>query len=136
MPYLSILMIRTSLLYLATGSTLGALLLTSKAYPTLQSSLWTYLPLHTELLLFGWLLQFSLGVAYWIFPRFGKNRPQSHLAYLSFLLLNTGVLWNCLNYLLQLHSLIPLAKTLEILAILSFLLHIWPRIKAFQHQPH
>jgi len=28
------------------------------------------LPIHIEVLIFGWIIQFTLGTAYWILPRF------------------------------------------------------------------
>jgi hypothetical protein len=71
-PRLSCWFIRASLLYLAVGFTLGALLLVHKGIP-LHPALWRMLPPHLECLLLGWTLQLALGVAFWILPRFPQG---------------------------------------------------------------
>src|ERR1041384_2259329 len=62
-----------ALLYLGAGFTLGALLLVNKG-SGFAPGLWRWLPVHFELLLIGWFVQLVMGVAYWIFPRFGMTR--------------------------------------------------------------
>jgi cbb3-type cytochrome oxidase subunit 1 len=81
-------------LYLALGLTLGGLLLWNKGVP-LGAPVGGLLPLHIEASLVGWVLQLVMGVAYWIFPRFGMTpaqRGREELAWLSFWLVNAG-LW-------------------------------------------
>ena len=60
MPRLSVLFVRTALLYLAMGFTLGALLLMGKGIPAWQPGVWRLLPAHYECLLLGWTLQFAV----------------------------------------------------------------------------
>ena len=62
MPRLSVWMIRTALVHLLVGFTLGALLLANKGVP-IHPMVWRLLPIHIELLLLGWTLQLALGVA-------------------------------------------------------------------------
>lgn len=87
------LMIRLALIYFLIGSTIGALILTNKAYH-FNSSLWELLPVHIEFMIFGWIIQFTLGVAYWILPRFfgGEDRGKTYWSYLMILLFNLGIL--------------------------------------------
>ncbi|MEX0609329.1 MAG: cbb3-type cytochrome c oxidase subunit I [Balneolaceae bacterium] len=92
MVFQSRLMIRLALMYFLIGSTLGGLILTNKAYH-FDSSLWELLPVHIEFMIFGWIIQFTLGVAYWILPRFfGEDgRGKTWLATIMVLLFNLGI---------------------------------------------
>jgi heme/copper-type cytochrome/quinol oxidase subunit 1 len=91
------------------------------------------MPVHAEFLLIGWTLQFAMGVAYWILPRFqgGASRASEAAARAAFILLNAG-LW--LPLLAAIPRLSPVAHVLgrsaEVLAALAFLIHAWPRVKA------
>ena len=93
MPRVSRWLIHASLVYLALGFTLGALLLWSKGLP-LDPVVTRFLPAHIEFLLVGWTIQLVMGVATWIFPRFGV-RPSPYgseaAAWAAFALLNAGV---------------------------------------------
>lgn len=68
MPLLSRLMIRSAFLCLLVGFTLGGLILSAKG-GVVDLRVWAWLPVHIILLVNGWMLQLSLGVAYWIMPR-------------------------------------------------------------------
>ena len=129
MPPLSYWYVRTAMVYLVTGLTLGMLLLTHKGVP-LHPALWRLLPAHIEFLLLGWTLQFALGIAYWILPRFGSRRGNVRLAVLAFWLLNGGVwLTVCGYWFSGQWGLIELGRTLEAGAAATFVVHAWPRIK-------
>src|SRR5690242_2404973 len=93
MPRPSVWLIRTALLYLGAGFTLGALILFQKGIPY-WDGVWLLLPLHIEFVLIGWTTQFAMGVAYWILPRFlhGPARGDVRLVWLAYGLLNLGVL--------------------------------------------
>ena len=124
MPRLSVWMIRTALLALAAGATLGALLL---ADPGLAGGLARWRPLHAELLLVGWTVQLALGVAYWILPRFreGRERGREELAWTAFVLVNLGVV------LVGAGS--PAAgRGAEAIAAVAFAAQAWPRVKPFR----
>ena len=71
MPRLTRLYVRAALVYLILGFSLGALLLANKGLP-LHPALWAWLPAHIEFLLMGWIVQFALGIAFWIVPRFWR----------------------------------------------------------------
>ncbi len=131
MPRLSIWYIRTALLYLGIGFTLGALMLYQKGIP-LSRSLWRWLPTHIEFLLIGWLVQLALGVSFWILPRFihGPARGNEQLAWAAYLLINLGVLSAGAGQGLNAPpGLIVFGRVAEMLAALLFALQAWPRIK-------
>ncbi|MCB0212230.1 MAG: hypothetical protein KDJ52_23010 [Anaerolineae bacterium] len=129
MPRLSIWFIRAALLYLAAGVTVGGLLLGNKGLPV-TPWLWLVLPLHVEFLLFGWIMQLVLGVAFWIFPRFWRSRGNVTPAWIAFGLLNAGVWLAGLAPILGNSAwLLLLGRLAEAGAALAFGLHIWSRIK-------
>jgi hypothetical protein len=129
MPRLSVWMIRTALLHLLLGFTLGALLLANKGIP-ISPFLWRLLPIHLELLLIGWTVQLALGVAFWILPRFQNARPRATFAWGAYLLLNTGIVLVVANpFLVALPGLVLWGRIAEIGAAVAFALHAWPRVK-------
>ncbi len=133
MPRLSVLMIRASLAYLATGVLLGALMLADRGIP-LGNWVSRLRPLHIEFLLLGWTVQLALGMAYWILPRFrsGAERGRTSLAWAAFALLNGGVLAVGVGRAADAPAIVGLVgRCAEGLAAVSFALHAWPRVKAF-----
>jgi len=64
MPPVARLFVRTSLLMLVAGIGIGAIGLAEPSWLTRERSI-----THAHLLLVGWLLNFVLGVAWWMFPR-------------------------------------------------------------------
>lgn len=131
MPRLSRWAIRASLLYLALGFTLGALLLYNKGLP-LNPWLWSLLPAHIEFTLLGWTTQLALGVGFWILPRFarGPRRGNVRAAWAAFGLLNLGVWLVGLASPLGLSGVVPLLGRLaEAGAALAFGVHAWGRVK-------
>ncbi len=132
MPKLSRLFVRTALAYLVAGFTAGALMLANKGV-ALHPFLWRLLPLHVEFLLVGWTVQFIFGVAFWILPRFGTSRGPEGVVWLSYGLLNAGVLLAGVGGLLAGSPWPVLAGRLaEMGAIGAFVVNMWPRIKPFR----
>jgi hypothetical protein len=127
MPLLSRLYVRTALVWLATGTTLGGIILWSKASPI--PGAWQLLTAHITLVTWGWILQLSLGVAYWILPRFGAERPRPYLAAIAYSLINAALVIGAVASLLPLPWPGILVATLELLGLLSFALHAWPRVR-------
>lgn len=125
-------MIRAALLYLGIGFTFGALMLVNKGIP-LDPSLWRLLNIHVEFLLIGWTLQLAMGVAAWILPRFSAEPRYGALGLMwaAFALLNTGVLCVAAGSWAgePLTRLILAGRALELLAAVSFVAHIWRRVK-------
>ncbi|MCB0253048.1 MAG: hypothetical protein KDI55_04905 [Anaerolineae bacterium] len=129
MPRLSVWFIRASLMYLAAGFTLGALMLANKGL-RLEPFIWRLLPAHIEVMLVGWTVQLAMGVAYWILPRFQSSRGNTRAAWLAFVLLNGGVL-------LAVAAIAPGApagatlagRLLQAAAAIAFAVNAWPRVK-------
>lgn len=129
MPRLSVWMVRLSLIYFGAGFTFGALMLWNKGLPV-AGAVWRLLPLHVELALVGWTVQLAMGVAFWILPRFGGERPRAWLAWLAFGLLNAGVLAVCAGrWWPRVGGLIAVGRIAEALGVAAFAGHAWPRIK-------
>ena len=131
MPRLSVWFIRTGLLYLGVGFTLGALILFQKGVPY-AGAVWQLLPMHIEFLLVGWTMQLAMGVGFWILPRFihGAARGDERLVWLAYLVLNAGVLTVGIGAWLEVPRVILLVgRSAELLAALLFALHAWPRVK-------
>jgi hypothetical protein len=132
MPLVSVWFVRAALLYLGAGFTLGALLLANKG-SGFAPDLWRWLPVHFELLLIGWFVQLVMGVAYWIFPRFGMTkaaRGRESLAWLALALLNGGVGLACVGLLRERPSLVVAGRVAEVLAAATMAMNVWSRTRA------
>ena len=130
MPKLSVWLVRAALLHMGVGFLFGALLLFHKGIPIYPWA-WRLLTPHIELMIFGWTMQFVMGIAFWILPRFsGPARyGRVSLGWWSFGLFNAGLIaagfggWFALNPLLLAGRLLTLA------AVALFAVLIWPRVK-------
>jgi cbb3-type cytochrome oxidase subunit 1 len=133
LPRLSVWFVRTALVYLAIGFTLGAVLL---AAPGLQLGVPAarLRPVHIEFMLTGWMVQLALGVAFWILPRFrvGAERGREEIAWVSYALLNIGVMMAAAGGIMGLPAAVPfLGHAAQGVAAGAFALHAWPRVKVF-----
>lgn len=132
MPRLSQWAVRAAFMYLLLGFTVGALLLAHKGLP-LHPALWSWLPAHIEFLLFGWVVQLTMGMAFWILPRYWQQprRPNPGYATTAFVLLNLGIWLVVVGTTFRAGPWVVLAGRLaEVGAVLFFALHAWKRIVA------
>lgn len=134
MPQLSRYFVRSSLLCLGLGFTLGGLILTAKA-GFVTPDVWGWLPAHIILLLFGWLIQLALGVSYWILPRHsGGDRGRPRWAWGSFAAFQFGLLLVALSLLGQwitpAGGLLTPGVILLTLGVIAFAIHATPRIRS------
>lgn len=128
---LSVWVVRTALVYLGAGLLIGALMLMQKGVP-IEGSLLRLLPLHIEVVLIGWTLQLGMGIAFWILPRFSREPRYGRQAFgwLAYGLLNIGVLSVGVGQWLAAPPIIMfVGRVAEVLAVVSFAAHAWPRIK-------
>ena len=133
MPTVSIYLIRSAFIYLILGIGIGTLLLIDKGF-SFAPQIWFLLPIHIELLLSGWLLQFLMGVAYWMFPKFitGKTRGNKNVAVTMFILYNLGMIALLSAHLVtELNSLLILGRVLHFSSISCFVFLIWSRITTY-----
>ena len=84
---------------------------------------------HMEFLLAGWLIQLAMGVAFWVIPRFssGSSRGPVGLGWLSFALINSGILITALQFWFPVAVLV--GRIAEVLAGIFFVIGSWRRIK-------
>jgi hypothetical protein len=74
-----------------------------------------------------------MGVAYWIFPRFGMTRAargREGLAWLALALLNGGVWLACFGMLRESPAFTVAGRVAEVLAAASLALNVWARTRA------
>jgi len=134
MPELSEKVIRISLIYLVIGFTLGAILLINKA-ANVDPQIWILLPIHIEIVIFGWLIQLIMGVAYWSFPRFFEmpNRGNPHYNWLMIIILNVGIWTSISGDLFLSAKFLPMVgRCLETIGIIGFFMLIWQRTRSPQ----
>lgn len=130
MPRLSQWIIKTALVYLMLGFSVGGLILIQKGVP-FNPIIWTLLPAHIEFLLMGWVVQLTLGVAFWILPRYwtSPRRPNEHFVAVAYILLNVGIWLVVVGTVLRAGPWAVFAgRAAEIGAVVFFALHGWPRI--------
>ncbi len=132
MPRLSSWFVHSSLVYLAIGFTLGAILLINKAM-AINTLLWNLLPVHAEVLLIGWFIQLTIGVAYWILPRLSGKQPRGNtqLVMLAFWLINLGILLATLAALTNFQALLPVGRLMELGGVLAFMSASWKRVRTY-----
>ena len=130
MPRLSQWIIRSAFIYLLLGFTFGALLLINKGLP-LHPVLWRWLPAHIEFLLMGWIVQISMGVAFWILPRYWKkpHRGNESIVKIAFILLNLGIWLVVVSTAVYAERWgIFIGRLAEMMAVALFAFHAWKRI--------
>ena len=133
MPRLSVWFIRLSFVHLFMGLTFGGLILAEKGISLLPWT-WSLLPAHMESLLLGWMAQLAMGVAYWIFPRFGTGSPRGNpgLPWLTLVLLNAGILMIAAQPFVDTAEALQMGRILETTGILLFAASMWRRVKPLQ----
>jgi hypothetical protein len=94
MPAISILMIRLSLIWLLISALAGSLILIHKA-AVIHHAIWILLPVHFELAIWGWLVQFVIGTAYWMFPKKLEDERRGPVlpAWIMVFLFNAGLIF-------------------------------------------
>ena len=155
MPATSRIYVRVSLLYLGMGALLGALFLVNR---WLSLGAWVYAlkASHVQFVISGWLIQFILGVAWWLFPplqlgldpggtrirRGQAQRGSEPLFWATFALLNTGILLRALGAPLQvwmrlgwLELVSGLSGLFLLAAAVTFVLNMWARVRALGRNP-
>lgn len=149
MDKLTSVMVRTSLVWLLVGFTIGGLMLTDRKMPG-EWRLW-FTPGHGHMLFVGWFLQFVLGIAYWLLPRKRSDRRplgyDERLALVAVGCLNTGLAIRVLAEAWERtgHAsdttfwLLVLASVLQIGAAAVFVGHLWgrtaPRVRRSEQTP-
>jgi cbb3-type cytochrome oxidase subunit 1 len=133
MPKVSLVFIRWSLIQLGIASTIGLLLLISKATGEWMH-IWMIRPLHTEGMWFGWIINLVLGTAWWIMPKrhdFPDKYGNQFLGWLSFALIQGDWLF---RIVINAHQAPMLVRFLPLFGMICFVFGIWPRLKHMIHE--
>ena len=131
MPAISVWLLRQSLVALVAGAALGSWLLGAGPWPS------EWLPrlraAQVQLMLFGWLLPFVLGTAFWILPRHaqGAGRGHARLGFAGAVLLGTGVVVGLTGSLAGVVALRDGGAAGTAVGAIAFLRLLWRRVKAF-----
>ena len=90
-------------------------------------------PLHSEMMLLGWMVQLAMGVAYWILPKHVQRPVRGPAAPVvaAALLINVGVVSAGLGPALGRPGMMITGRLAELAAVLLFASNVWPRIKEF-----
>lgn len=131
MPKLSVWMVKASLVYMGIGFFVGSLILHHKGIPIYPWT-WKLLNPHIEIMIFGWTIQLVMGVAFAILPRFSDRDNRygaEYLGWWSFYLMNSGVALTALAEWHAMSHLVFVGRLLVLLAILTFTIMIFPRVK-------
>lgn len=137
MPTLTRWLIKTALLYFVASLLLGVVLAAKDAFG-LAPSLAGLIPVYFHLLMVGWVTQLIFGVAFWMFPRYSKEKPRGRegLAWAMYASLNAGLLLRAIAE--PMHSGAPSAFWAAVLVVsallqwsagLMFVANMWKRIR-------
>lgn len=137
MPSLTRYFVKTSLVYLALGLLFGLALALQDVFG-LPVSLTGLFPVYLHLLVIGWLSQLIFGVAFWMFPKYSREKPRGNrsLGWVIYVLLNVGLIlraiaepWQSQNPEAVSAWLLVLSAVMQWLAGLMFVFNTWGRIK-------
>lgn len=137
MPLISRTFIKAGMVFFALSLITGLLMeIDIGALPAL-------VPLFWHMLMVGWITQIIFGVSIWMFP--GRNRDEGFKAqkwgWLTFFFLNTGLLLRIISEPLSGSSsseiwkpLLVLSAILQLLAGMTYVIEMWPRIMSKKQQ--
>lgn len=137
MPMLSRWFIKTGMIYFVIGLLMGAILL---AQPVMgwSSNVQVLRPVYLHFLFIGWVTQIIMGVGYWMFPKYSKEKPRGNekLGWVVFVLLNLGLILRAISEPAMVLApqlgfgwVLALASMCLLLAGWGFIANTWGRIK-------
>ena len=150
MPLTSRVSVKASIVYLAIGAMLGAILLINRWVP-LGSGVYALRASHVQLLVVGWLTQLIIGVGWWLFPplpiglrgdaqgpvrRGQATRGSERLFWIALACLNLGILLQALFEPVHIWTQIELLSVLSgfsglflLIAAVLFVVNLWGRVR-------
>jgi cbb3-type cytochrome oxidase subunit 1 len=149
MPLISRIMVRIALVYLLIGVLIGSFILIQKAYP-IWDPVWFLRAVHIEMLIFGFIIQFTLGTAYWMLPKMlGVSQRGPELpAWVMVFVLNLGVVLllgkPVVNWFLageETHTTLTMlmgvsGRALQLVAVGIFVSLHWKRVVTYRYLDH
>ncbi len=132
MPVWSVRLIQTACGWLLLGLAGGAVLLGAKGLDApIAWERWS--GFHTEAVLLGWMLQFTMGVAYWMLPKHaaGPERGREGPIAATFVLVNAGVGLAIVGPALAAPAALAAGRIATLAAVIAFASNVLPRVKPF-----
>lgn len=134
MPDSARFLIKTSLIWLGLALALSA----ASAMAPLPAGVWpgaAVYPSALHLLTVGWLTQLIFGVAFWLFPRWSKERPHGPVwvMWVVYTSLNVGLFLRLVAEPFPMlggrHAILITSSVLQAAAGIAFAVYIWKRVK-------
>jgi hypothetical protein len=137
MPLLSRTFIKAGLIYFVLALIAGALTV-ARPVLNLPATIGALYPVYLHLLMVGWVTQLIIGVAYWMFPKYSKERPRrsERLGWAVFGLLNVGLILRAFGEPLLVVKpewnvgwMLAASAVLQALGGWAFVINTWGRVK-------
>lgn len=130
MPTITRYFIKSAMLYFVLGL-LMAFFLAAKNLLNLPDVILLMNPTYLHVLVMGWITQLIIGVAYWMFPKYSKEKPRGdeRIGWFIFIAFNIGLLLRVIGEPLAIRWMLPISAVLQMVAVWFFVLAIWPRVK-------
>jgi len=137
MPTLARWFIKSALIYFVLSLIVGVLIQARPAI-SLPPEIISLRPTYFHLLTVGWITQLIIGVGYWMFPKYSKEKPRGsdRLAWATFILINLGLILRAISEPMvaiqskpDLGWLLALSAVFQVIAGWLFVINTWPRIK-------
>lgn len=97
--------------------------------------IWSLLPIHFEFAIWGWLVQFVMGTAYWMFPKKleGERRGPMLPAWIMVCVFNIGLISLVIVSLVFDFSVAIVGRSLIAVSIIFFVGLIWQRVVTYRN---
>jgi hypothetical protein len=137
MPSLTRWYIKTALVFLALALFSGLMMAAQRLWH-IPIPIGGSLPVYIHLLVVGWVTEFIIGVVYWMFPKYTREKPRGSesLGWVSYVLLNTGLLLRViseplidLNPALLWGWMLVVSAGLQWMGGMAFVVNTWGRVK-------
>lgn len=137
MPTLSRWFIKIGMLYFVIGLSMGSVMLLQPTFdwsPRLQ----LLRPVYLHFLFIGWVTQIIMGVGYWMFPKYTKEKPRGNekLGWAVLILINVGLILRGIGEPMMIIEpgmtygwMLAIASMCLLFAGWGFILNTWGRIK-------
>ncbi len=137
MPPITRRFIKTGLVFFVLAMIAGILVAARPVFD-LPAPVGALTPIYFHLFMVGWVLQLIMGIAYWMFPKYSRERPRGYdgLMWAAYGLLNLGLVLRVIAEPMATLQTDPLWRWLLVasavsqwLAALAFTGNMWPRVK-------
>ncbi len=137
MPTLTRWFIKSALVYFVLSLAIGVVIATHRIVP-FGAAVDALTPVYFHLFMVGWVAQMIFGVAFWMFPRYSRERPRrsERLALVTYLTLNAGLVARAVaEPMLAVRPegvwavVLAASALLQWTAALAFAVNTWGRVK-------